>query len=77
MVDIALNAMIGVGIMFGLALFFASLTFKDIETFFIWLTIFCGFVVWGGLLPLWILVLDLIILVLIIANNVKKGSVEG
>lgn len=76
MVDVALNTMMGIGIMFGLALLFSYLTFRDVETFFIWLTIFCGFVVWGGLLPLWVLVLDLIILVLIIANNVKQGSVE-
>lgn len=60
--------------MFGLALVMTKLTFNDIETFFIFLTIFSGFVVWSGLLPLWILIINLIILVLIIGNKVKKRS---
>lgn len=70
---IDLSWILGIGIMFGLALVMAKLTFNDIESFFIFLTIFSGFVVWSGLLPLWILITNLIILVLLIANRVKKG----
>ncbi len=72
MPTVEIGIMMGLALMFSLALFFSFLTYKDVETFFIWLTIFCGFVVWGGLLPLWVLVVDLIILTLIIANNVNK-----
>lgn len=66
---------LGIAIMFGLALVMTKLTFNDIESFFIFLTIFSGFVVWGGLLPLWILVLNLIILVIVISNSIRKKGV--
>lgn len=71
---IDLSWILGIGIMFGLALVMAKLTFNDIDSFFIFLTIFSGFVVWSGLLPLWILIVNLVILVLLIAYRVKKGS---
>ena len=58
--------------MFGLSLIMTYLTFKDSETFFIWLTVFAGFVVWSGLLDLWILIITLIGLCLIIAFNINK-----
>lgn len=64
----------GLAIMFGLALMMTYFTYQDTETFFIFLTIFCGFVVWGGLLDLWVLVLNLIILsVMMIVNMTKRG----
>lgn len=71
---INVNWILGIAIMFGLALVLTKLTFNDLESFFIWLTIFSAFVVWSGLLPLWLLIINLIIMVLIIANKVKKGS---
>lgn len=58
--------------MFGLALTMTFMTFKDIETFFVWLTIFSGFVVWSGLVDLWILIINLIILTVIISSNINK-----
>ena len=66
---------LGMAIMFGLALILTVMTYRDLETFFIFLTIFCGFVVWGGLLDLWVLVLCLVILALIIVNIIyrKRG----
>lgn len=61
--------------MFGMALVLTYMTFRDLETFFIWLTIFAGFVVWGGLLDLWVLILCLIILSVIMINIIyrKRG----
>lgn len=66
------NLIIGLSLTFGLAIVLTYLTYKDIETFFCFLTIFDGFSVWSGLLPLWSLVLCLILLVFIVGNNIKK-----
>ena len=66
------NILIGLGISFGLAMTLTFLTYRDIETFFCFLTIFVGFSVWSALLPLWCLILCLIVLVFIIGNNVSK-----
>ncbi len=67
--------MMGLALMFGMALVLTYMTFRDLESFFIWLTIFAGFVVWGGLLDLWVLVLCFVILGVIIINIVyrKRG----
>ncbi len=46
----------GIAIMFGLAFIMTIISFQDLESFFLWMTIFCGFVVWTGFLPLWTLV---------------------
>ena len=58
--------------MFGLALLLTSVSNRNVETFFIWLNISAGFIIWSGLLDLWILVLTTIVLVFIIANTVYK-----
>ena len=65
-----INIMMGLAIMFGLALVTTYLTYKDVETFFIFLTIFSGYVVWSGLLDLWVLIVNILVLALIIGNNV-------
>lgn len=67
------NIIIGLSITFGLALALTYLTYKDIETFFCFLTIFCGFSVWSALLPLWSLVLCIIVLIFIVGNNIQKN----
>ena len=72
--DFTINFMLGLGIMFGLSLFMTYLTSKDTETFFIFLTIFAGFVVWGELIDLWVLILCLIILTLIIYSKTKRST---
>lgn len=66
--------LIGLGLMFGLAFVFTALTFNKFECFLIWLTVFCGFVVWGGLLPLWVLVLCLISLSSVIFIEIKNKT---
>lgn len=66
---------IGLAIMFGLAMLFTQATYKDGQTFLIFLTIFCGFVVWSGLLDTWVLVLMIIVLTLVIINITKQGKI--
>lgn len=69
--------MIAIGLMFGLAFVMTLITFENIITFFVWLVIFNAFVVWGGMLPLWTLILTLIILTTIIYFELnKKGGKE-
>lgn len=63
---------IGLGVMFAMAYVMWHLTSDDFEDFFIWLTIFNGFVCWGGLLPLWTLILNLLIMSLILYNKMNK-----
>lgn len=70
-----MNWIMGLSLMFALALIFSYLTYKDVETFFVFLTIFCGFMVWSGLVPLWVLIMCVIVLVLIIINNVNKRRI--
>lgn len=65
---------IGLAVMFMLTLLMTYATYKDLETFFIWLNIFAGFVVWAGLVDLWVLVITLIALVLIIIIKIRNGA---
>ena len=66
---------IGIGLMFGLALVLDKLTFESLEGFFVFLTFFNAFVVYGGLLPLWTLVLNIVILSIVMYNKMsnKRG----
>lgn len=67
--------LLGIAIMFGLALTLNSMTFKDMKGFFIFLTIFNAFVVYGNLLPLWTLILNLILLITILYKEInQKGD---
>ena len=63
--------------MFGLAFLLTALSNRNVESFFIWLNISAGFIVWSGLLDLWILIMTTIVLVFIIANNIYKKSNGG
>ncbi len=72
--EFTIDFMLGLSIMFGLSLFMTYLTSKDTESFFIFLTIFAGFVVWGGLIDLWVLVLCLIVLTLIMISKSKSNK---
>lgn len=68
--------MVGLGIMFGLAYLMYSLTSDDFRDYFIWMLIFNGLVVYGGLLPLWTLVLSLLIVSIILIIESKKRGVS-
>jgi len=72
---ISYNWIIGIALMFGLALVLNKLTFESMPGFFIFLTIFNAFIVYADLLPLWSLVLNLVILSIIMYSELsnKKG----
>lgn len=74
---VGLEWMIGIGLMFGLSFIFMYLTKKTISSFLVWLVIFNGFMVWGGLLDLWTLVLTLIIMVIVIYFEIKNAGFGG
>ena len=66
---------IGIGLMFGLAFVLSYLTYKDLPTFFIFLTIFNAFMVWSEFLPIWTLIICLIVLVIIVYIEIKGKEV--
>jgi len=66
----------GLGIMFALAMIMNMMTYKNLTSFFIFLNIFNGFMVWANMLPLWSLVMNLIILTLIIFFQFKSQGVS-
>jgi len=68
---------IGLGLAFGLAFTLDYLTFKDIKGFFIFLTIFVGFMVWANMLELWSLVMCLIVLTVLMIFEFKSGTSGG
>ncbi len=68
----AIDWLLGLSLMFALAMLMTVSSRKTAESFFVWLTIFSGFVVWTGLLDLWILVLLIIVLVVILFSNIRK-----
>lgn len=65
---------LGLGIMVGLSLAFTVLIKKDFQVFFVFLFIFNGFVVWVGLLELWTLIVNMIMLVVILYMNNKQTT---
>lgn len=74
--------MLGFGLMVGLALLFSAIISQtrdeaihvDMSIFISFLTIFCGFVVWGGLMYEWVLYLCLIILALVLGMEFKRNK---
>ena len=52
----------GIALMFGLALVMNYYLDGNIKVFFVFLTLFNAFVVWAGLLPLWTLIANIILL---------------
>ena len=65
---------LGIGIVFGLALVMTMVTKKTMSAFLSWLLIFCGFVVASGLLPLWSLILCIIGLTVSLFLEFKVGG---
>ena len=69
---------IGVSLMFGLALVLNNYTFESLKGFFVFLTLFCAFVVWAGLLPYWTLILNIVILTFLMYAELRSGKLtEG
>lgn len=72
----AINWMIGLSLMFSLAMLMTVLSEQTPESFVSWLTIFAGYTVWAGLIDLWILILIIIVLVVMIFSDIRKrGSI--
>lgn len=67
---------LGIGIMFGLAFVLTTITNKNMLSFLAWLTVFCGIVVWAGLLELWTLILCIVFLTAVVFLEFKGGSSE-
>ena len=63
-----INSIIGLGIVLMLSLFMTYITYKDIQSFFIFFAIFSAFAVWSGLLELWVLIVNMVILSMILLN---------
>ena len=65
---------LGVGIMFGLAFVLTIMSKKTSSAFAIWLLFFNIFVVLGGLLPIWTLYLCIILMVIAVFLDFRRGS---
>lgn len=63
---------IGIGLMFGLALVLNFMIFENLEGFIVFLTLISAFVVWADLLPLWVLILNVILLTISVYYEVNK-----
>ena len=70
--DMSYEWIIGISLMFGLALVLNHYTFEDMKGFFVFLTLFNAFVVWGDLLPYWTLILNIIILTFVMYFEVNS-----
>lgn len=66
---------IGLGVVLMLALFMTYITYKDIQTFFIFLSIFSAFAVWSGLLELWVLIINVVVLTMILLSMIYSKRV--
>jgi len=72
-----LSWVFGVAIMFGLTFAMSYLTDESLNSFFIWLCIFNGFIIWGGLLPLWTFFLSIIALTISIYFQITMSKNGG
>ena len=70
-----IDIILGLGIMFGLALLLSILTFKDLHSFLCYLFIICNFVVRAELLPIWVLILMLIVVIVSSFYQINKRRV--
>ncbi len=65
---------IGLMLIFALAFLMSYYTYRDLESFFFWCTIFSGFMVWGGVIELWYSVVFLIITFTLIFISIQRGE---
>ena len=71
-----INWVIGLGLMFGLALLFTIVLKGDMNTFFSMAYIINGLVVWGGLLEAWTLILNTIFIVVLLFLNIRDRGIS-
>lgn len=65
---------IGIGLMFGFGLVLSYLDTFTIESFLGYETLMSAFTVWMNLLPLWILIINILVLVYITMSEIKNRS---
>jgi len=70
--SLEVELIIGLSVMFGLAFIFTYLTYQNIVCFLSFSLLFCGFVVWAGLLESWIMSLNLIALITVIFYRIRQ-----
>lgn len=75
MVVFDINWIIGLGVILMLSLMMSYITYKDIQSFFIFLAIFSAFAVWSGLLDLWVLIINMVVLSMILINMIYKRGI--
>lgn len=68
-----INWVMGLGIMFGIALLYTIILKGDMFTFFGFTYIINGLVVWGGLLEAWTLILNTIFIVILLFLKAREG----
>lgn len=66
---------LGVALMFGLAMVMNFYIDGSLKEFFVFLTLFNAFVVWAGLLPFWTLVLNIIVLCFIVYIELSNKNI--
>lgn len=67
---------LGLALMFGIAFILTLITYKSLMSFVVWLTMTCAFVVYGGLLDLWVLIMCLIILTIVVFMQMRSQAVS-
>lgn len=70
---ITIGWIIGISLMFGLALILNYYTFESLTGFFVFLTLFNAFVVWANLLPFWTIILNIVILTYLMYVELRSG----
>lgn len=65
---------LGIGLMFGLALILNYYTFESMKGFFVFLTFFNVFVVWADLLPFWTIILNIFILTYLMYSEFRSNK---
>jgi len=70
----AYDWILGIGLMFGLALAFAMMVQKEFAIgLVVFLFMFAGFLVWAAILPAWIMIMMLMFVVILVYLKIKMG----
>jgi hypothetical protein len=64
--------MLGLGFIFGFSFLLAFISEFTIEIFFGYLALFTCFMVWIGYLPLWILIIEILIMTVLAITKLSK-----
>ena len=71
------STIFGIGMAFGLSLVLTYYTFRTLLSFLIWLSIFLSFVVWAGILDLWVLVFNFIGIIFVVYIKYRnRGNIS-